>query len=162
LLCLEEQGNWNTLRQFNRPAILTLVAANGERVPVLLQRLDDAVAEVLIGNELYRLSTDQVEQSWYGDFTLLLQAPPGGRLFLKVGDRDPVVSWLRSQLEIAQGVVIPAADPLVFDYALQREVLAFQRDHGLMTDGVVGKHTMIHLNTASGRAGVPLLSGEPS
>ena len=162
LLCLEEQGNWNILRQFNRPAILTLVAADGERVPVLLQHLDDSVAEVLIGNELYRLTTDQVEQSWYGDFTLLLQAPPGGRLFLKVGDRDPVVSWLRSQLEIAQGVIIPAADPLVFDYALQREVLAFQRDHGLVTDGVVGKLTMIHLNTASGRAGVPLLSGEPS
>lgn len=162
LLCLQEQGNWNTLRQFDRPAILTLVAANGERVPVLLQHLDDSVAELIIGNELYRLTTDQVEQSWYGEFTLLLQSPPGGRLFLRVGDRDPVVSWIRSQLEIAKGVIIPAADPLTFDYALQREVLAFQRDHGLLADGVVGKHTMIHLNTASGRAGVPLLSVESS
>jgi len=162
LLCLTEQGSWTVLRQFNRPAILTLVAADGGRVPVLLQLLDDSLAELLIGNELYRLSTDQIEQSWSGDFTLLLQAPPGGRLFLKVGDRDPVVSWLRGQLEIAQGVIIPAADPLNFDYALQREVLAFQRDHGLLTDGVVGKHTMIHLNTASRREGVPLLSAGPS
>ncbi len=158
LLCLEEQGNWNTLRQFDRPAILTLVAANGERVPVVLQHLDDSVAEVLIGEGLYRLPIEQVEQSWYGDFTLLLQAPPGGRLFLRVGDRDPVVSWIRGQLEIAQGVIIPAQDPLKFDYALQREILAFQREHGLVADGVVGKYTMIHLNTASGRDGVPLLS----
>ena len=158
LLCLEDQGNWNTLRQFDRPAILTLVAADGERVPVVLLHLDDSVAELLIGNELYRLPTEQVERSWYGDFTLLLQAPPGGRLFLRVGDRDPVVSWIRGQLEIALGVVIPARDPLVFDYALQRELLAFQRDHGLVADGVVGKYTMIHLNTASGREGVPLLS----
>lgn len=160
LLCLEEQGNWTTLRQFDRPAILTLVAADGERVAVVLQHLDDSVAEVLIGNELYRLPTEQVERSWYGDFTLLLQAPPGGRLFLRVGDRDPVVSWLRSQLEIAQGVIIPAQDPLIFDYALQREVLAFQRQHGLVADGVVGKNTMIHLNTASRRQGVPLLSAQ--
>jgi general secretion pathway protein A len=159
---MEEQGSWNILRQFNRPAILTLVAADGERVPVLLQQIDDSLAEILIGNELYRLSADQIEQNWYGDFTLLLQAPPGGRLFLKVGDRDPVVSWLRGQLEIAQGVIIPAADPLNFDYALQREILAFQRDHGLLTDGIVGKHTMIHLNTASRREGVPLLSAGPS
>ena len=162
LLCLVEQGNWNTLRQFDRPAILTLVAANGERVPVVLQRLDDMVAEVLIGDELYRLTPDQIEQNWYGDFTLLLQAPPGGRMFFKVGDRDPVVSWIRSQLEIAQGVLIPAADPLSFDYALQREILAFQREHGLATDGVVGKYTMMHLNTASGREGVPRLSAESS
>ena len=160
LLCLDEQGNWNTLRQFDRPAILTLLSANGERVPVVLQHLDDSVAEVLIGNELYRLPTEQVERSWYGDFVLLLQAPPGGRLFLRVGDRDPVVSWIRSRLEIALGVIIPAQDPLKFDYALQREVLAFQRDHGLVADGVVGKYTMIHLNTASGREGVPLLSAQ--
>jgi general secretion pathway protein A len=158
LLCLNEQGNWNTLRQFDRPAILTLVADNGVRVPVVLLHLDDSVAEVLIGNEMYRLPTEQVESSWYGDFILLLQAPPGGRLFLRVGDRDPVVSWIRSRLEIALGVVIPAQDPLNFDYALQREVLTFQRDHGLVADGVVGKYTMIHLNTASGREGVPLLS----
>ena len=162
LLCLEEQGNWATLRQFDRPAILTLVAANGERVAVLLQHLDDSVAEVIVGNELYRLTPDQVEQNWYGEFTLLLQVPPGGRLFLRAGDRDPVISWLRNQLEVARGVKLPAADPLNFDYALQREVLAFQRDHGLSADGVVGKYTMIHLNTASGREGVPRLSLESS
>ena len=158
LLCLEEQGNWTTLRQFDRPAILTLVAADGERVAVLLQHLDDSVAEVIIDNELYRLTPDQVEKSWYGDFTLLLQAPPGGRMFLRTGDRGPVVSWIRSQLELAQGVIIPAADPLSFDYALKREIMAFQRDHGLSADGVVGKYTLIHLNSASGREGVPRLS----
>jgi general secretion pathway protein A len=162
LLCLEEQGNWNTLRQYDRPAILTLLAANGEPVAVLLQHMDDSVAEVIIGNELYRLTPDQVKQNWYGEFTLLLQSPPGGRLFLRVGDRDPVVSWIRDQLEVAQGIKLPAADPLDFDYALQREILAFQRDHGLSADGVVGKYTMIHLNTASGREGVPRLSLESS
>ena len=162
LLCVAEPGNWTTLREFDRPAILTLLADTGERVPVLLQNLDDSVAELIINNELYRLAVEQVEQNWYGDFTLLLQLPPGGRLYLKVGDRDPVVSWIRDRLEMAQGVIIPADDPLNFDYALQREVLAFQRAHGLKTDGIVGKYTMIHLNTASRRKGLPLLSVEPS
>ncbi len=162
LLCLAEQGNWTTLRDFDRPAILTLLADTGERVPVLLQHLDGSVAELIINNELYRLAVEQVEQNWYGDFTLLLQLPPGGRLYLQVGDRDPVVSWIRDRLEIALGVIIPADDPLNFDYALQREVLAFQRAQGLKTDGIVGKYTMIHLNTASRRKGVPLLAVEPS
>ena len=157
LLCMLEQGNWNTLRQFNRPVILQLVTADGRRVPVVLQYLDDSIAELIIGNELYRLAIEQVEQSWYGDYTLLLQPPPGGRLFMKIGDRGPVVSWLRQQLELAQGVKIPAADPLVFDFALQKQVLDFQRRHGLVADGIVGKNTIIHLNTESGREGVPRL-----
>ncbi len=157
LLCMLEQGNWNTLRQFNRPVILQLATADGRRVPVVLQYLDDSIAEVIIGNELYRLAIEQVEQSWYGDYTLLLQPPPGGRLFMKIGDRGPVVSWLRQQLELAQGVKIPTADPLVFDFVLQEQVLDFQRKHGLVADGIVGKNTIIHLNTASGREGVPRL-----
>ncbi len=162
LMCLEEQGSWATLRGFDRPAILTLVADNGERVPVLLQHADGSIAELIMDDQLYRFAVEQVEQYWDGEFTLLLQLPPGGRLFLQAGDRDPVVSWVRDRLEIAQGVIIPADDPLNFDYALQREVLAFQRAHGLSTDGIVGKYTMIHLNTASRRKGVPLLSAEPS
>ncbi len=162
LLCLEETGSWNNLLVFDRPAILTLLAENGERVPVLLQQIEGDVAEVIIGGELYHTSVEQIEQNWYGEFSLLLQAPPGGRLYIKVGDRDPVVSWIRSQLELALGVVIPADDPLNFDYALQREVLAFQRQQGLLTDGVVGKNTMIHLNTASGREGVPHLTAGSS
>ena len=162
LLCMVEQGNWNTLRQFNRPVILRLAASDGRRVPVVLQTLDDSIAEVIVGNELYRLPVGQVEQSWYGDYTLLLQAPPGGRLFMKIGDHGPVVSWLRQQLELAEAVTIPAADPLGFDAALQKQVLDFQRSHGLVADGIVGKNTMIHLNTASGREGVPRLLPGPS
>ena len=162
LLCMQEEGNWNTLRQYNRPVILQLVAADGRRVPVVLQYLDDSIAEVIVDNELYRLAIEQVERSWYGDYTLLLQVPPGGRLFLKMGDQGPVVSWLRLQLERAQGVSLPAADPLVFDFALQKQVLEFQRNHGLEADGIVGENTIIHLNTASGREGVPRLLPGPS
>jgi len=160
LLCMTGQGNWNILRQLDRPVLLQLVSADGRRVPVVLQHLEDGMVDLVVGHEPYRLDIEQVEQRWYGDFTLLLQVPPGGRLFLKLGDHGPVISWLRQQLELAQKVTIPAADPLVFDALLQQHVLAFQRDHGLVPDGIVGKNTMIHLNTASGREGVPrLLTG---
>jgi general secretion pathway protein A len=160
LVCKQGQGNWNILRQFDRPVILTLLDADGRRVPVVLQHLDDTVAELMIGTELYRLAVEQVDRYWYGEYLLLVQTPPGGRLNLKVGDRGVDITWLRHQLEQALDVDIPAADPELFDYALQKQVLEFQRSHGLMADGIVGENTLNHLNTRSEREGVPRLAFE--
>jgi len=162
LLCLSEQGSWDTLRQFDRPVILQLVTDDGRSVPVVLQHMNDSVLELVIGNDLYRLTLEQVSRYWYGDYVLLLEAPPGGRMFLRAGDRDPDVAWLRQQLETALGVQIPVTDPLAFDYPLQKRVLEFQRSRGLVPDGVVGKNTIIHLNSVSNRAGVPRLSQRAS
>ena len=160
LVCKQGQGNWNILRQFDRPVILTLLDADGRRVPVVLQHLDDTVAELMIGTELYRLAVEQVDRYWYVEYLLLVQTPPGGRLNLKVGDRGVDITWLRHQLEQALDVDIPAADPELFDYALQKQVLEFQRSHGLMADGIVGENTLNHLNTRSEREGVPRLAFE--
>jgi len=162
LLCLIEQGSWDTLRQFDRPVILKLVADDGRSVPVVLQYMNDSVLELVIGSELYRLSREQVSRYWYGDYVMLLQAPPGGRLFLKSGDRGPDVAWLRQQVETALNVEIPAPDPLHFDYPLQKRVLEFQRSRGLVPDGVVGQNTIIQLNSVTGRDGVPRLSDRAS
>jgi general secretion pathway protein A len=160
LLCSTRQGNWNTVRHTNRPAILKLTAADGTRVPVLLQRLVDQRAGLVLGNEPYTLDLRRVDPYWFGEYTLLLQAPPGGRLIMKVGDRNPDVAWLREQLEQAQGVKVLSPDKQVFDYPLQKQVLEFQRSHGLVADGVVGKNTLIQLNSSAGREGVPVLQPE--
>jgi murein L,D-transpeptidase YcbB/YkuD len=79
---------------------------------------------------------------------------------MKVGDRNPDVAWLREQLEQAQGVKVLSPDKQVFDYPLQKQVLEFQRSHGLVADGVVGKNTLIQLNSSAGREGVPVLQPE--
>jgi len=162
LLCLREQGNWNTLRQLDRPVILKLVAGDGRRIPVVLQRLDDGFAELVIDAGLYRLKVGQVERFWYGDYSLLMQTPPGGKLYLRAGNQAEDVQWLRKQLEVAQGVEIPVSDPRLFDQALQQHLLDFQRSRGLVADGVMGKNTIIHLNSQSSPAGIPRLStGQP-
>ncbi|MGB5260638.1 MAG: AAA family ATPase [Gammaproteobacteria bacterium] len=160
LYCLIGQGDWNTLRSFDRPAVLTLVREDGERVPVFLPYMEDSNLELVVGGEPYRLQPGQVGNYWYGEYVVLILAPPGGRLLLKTGDRDPDVAWLREQFGIAQNVKIPARDALLFDFPLQKQVLAFQRAHGLLTDGIVGKKTMIHLNSAVERENIPRLTGK--
>jgi general secretion pathway protein A len=161
LYCLAEKGSWGLLRQYNRPAIMELVTSDGQSVPVVLQHLDDRVAELMIGNESFRLDISEVDRYWFGEFTLLLRLPPSGHLLLTVGDRNPDVAWLRQLLEVAQQVKLPSDDPQYFDSALQRQVMDFQRGRGLTPDGVVGKQTLIQLNTWSD-SNVPLLSVESS
>ncbi len=161
LHCLGERGSWGLLRQYNRPVILGLRADDGQSVPVVLQHLDDRVAELIMGHELYRLPIGEVDRYWFGDFTLLLQSPPNGHLLFRAGDRNPDVIWLRQLLEIAQRVELPTNDPQYFDTALLDQVMNFQRSHGLTPDGVVGRQTLIQLNTYTDR-NIPLLSVESS
>ena len=161
LSCLVEKGSWGLLRQYNRPAIMELVTRDGQSVPVFLQHLGDSVADLIIGNEPFRVDIDEVDRYWFGEFTLLLRLPPNGHWLLMVGDRNPDVAWLRQMLEAAQQVKLPSSDPQLFDAPLQEQVMDFQRRHGLRPDGVVGRQTLIRLDAYSDRS-VPLLSAESS
>jgi len=161
LYCLAEKGSWGLLRQYNRPAIIELVIGNGQTVPAVVRQLGDRMAELIIGNEVVHMDIGEVDRYWFGDFTLLLRSPPNGHLLLSAGDRNPDVVWLRQLLEAAQQVNLPADDPQYFDVALQRQVMDFQRRRGLVPDGVVGKQTLIQLNTDADR-NVPVLSVESS
>ena len=159
LRCLVGKGTWASLRHFDRPVILTLVATDGQRVPVTLQHLDRDSAELVLGGELYRLPVDQLDRHWYGDFAMLMRAPPAGNLYMKLGSRGADVGWVRQQLETIQGVDLSTDNPLYFDDGLHQQVLAFQRSRGLVPDGVVGRHTIIQLNSLSRQSGIPRLAG---
>ena len=124
------------------------------KVELPLQELADRMS--MIG-----LVVESIEER-DGDFILVLQAPPGGTMHMELGGKGPDVGWLRRQLEVARGIDLPSDDPLYLDYKLYQQVLAFQRDNGLVTDGIVGRYTIIQLNSHSGVPGIPRLSAEPS
>jgi general secretion pathway protein A len=162
LHCLDNNGTWESLRLFDRPAILKLEAVAGRQIPLLLQHLDDGMAEVNVAGSRYRVPVEEVDAYWGGEFVLLLKTPPGGTMYMEMGGRGTDVGWLRGQLEAIQGVELASEDPLYFDYRLYKQVLTFQRDYGLATDGIVGRHTIILLNTHSRQPGIPSLLGVTS
>jgi general secretion pathway protein A len=160
--CSFGTGPWSELRFYDRPVILKLDTAAGQRVPVVLQHLEGAVAELVVGGELYRVSIEQIDSYWHGDYILLLRAPPNGSMNMKAGFVGPDVGWLREQLERIQGVDLAVPNPLYFDDVLRQHVVEFQRSNGLVPDGIVGKNTIIRLNSLSGHPGVPSLTRKPS
>jgi general secretion pathway protein A len=160
--CSFGTGTWSNLQFYDRPVILKLDTADGQRVPVVLRHLDDAVAELVLGDQIYRVPTEGVDPYWHGDYIMLLHAPPNGSMNMRAGFAGPDVGWLREQIGHIQGVDLASPSPLYFDDVLRQHVLDFQRDNGLAIDGIVGKNTLIRLNSQSGNPGIPRLVHTPS
>ena len=162
LRCMFERGTWDVLRYFDRPAVVRLSLDDGRNVSATLRDLKGDIAEIVLGETVMRVPTAEIDRYWYGDYVLLLRAPPSGSMIMKAGGRWKDVKWLRDQLGLIQGASLTAADPTYFDQLLHEQTLVFQREQGLVADGVVGKHTIIHLNTRSERTGIPRLVSHSS
>jgi general secretion pathway protein A len=75
---------------------------------------------------------------------------------MRVGVTHDAITWIRKHLNLIgeYGSKLNSLSPQ-FDYALKRRVIAFQREHKLGTDGIVGERTMLALQALSGEK--PLL-----
>ncbi len=147
LQCIFKTGTWNNLRQFNRPAVIELLDRNGHRHHVLIAALDENEVLADFGGQQYNLELGEVDRYWYGQFLLLWRPPLAKQRVLRRGMRDPSVVWLRNVLAQYNGKPSGSGKNDLFDKDLEAQVKAFQRDHQLAADGIVGSLTLIQLNT---------------
>jgi general secretion pathway protein A len=157
LSCLEQRGSWAQVRALNRPAILTLTDAAGQRHRVVLSGLDDKFATLDLGEHGERVAIDDLSRDWFGDFTVVWKPKTSRTRLLSMGMQGDEVRWLRRSLNALLGT---AADPErddVYDQELATAVQNFQREHRLNVDGIAGLQTQVVLDTALAEPGSPLL-----
>ena len=162
LACLHKTGNLNSLRRSNRPAVLKLYDLQGNAVFTTLSGLDGNSVTLRAGDETLRLDATTLDRHWLGEYTLLWQPPPFYRKALTPGSEGPLVQWLDQQMvRLDDGDSdFSGADAGIrnrYDDALVARVKRFQREHGLVPDGIAGPLTFIHLNNAL-HGGAPTLS----
>jgi general secretion pathway protein A len=145
LSCLRGGGSWAVLAQLDRPAILLLVADDGERVPVVLQEVQGEHARLLVGDERLRVPLAELRDRWLGHYRILWKTPPEGNTVLRPGYRGGDVVWLREHLQEVTGLAAVSQDPTVYDAGLRELVREFQRAQALDADGIAGPRTLIHL-----------------
>lgn len=152
LLCLHLTGNWNTLRLYDRPAVLALISPGGERWHVLLSRLEkERVVLALPGGEELAVAMEEVDTLWFGAITLLWEPPFPGAPILKAGMRRKEVAWVREHLALALGAVDKkGGDRELFDAELAERVKKFQTANLIYGDGLVGPVTFFKLGSAEG------------
>jgi general secretion pathway protein A len=157
--CLINRGSWSSLRQLDRPAILTLTDSRGDSHRVVLTALLGDHVELSIAGVRVTHPFMSVTDMWFGQYMLLWKPPNGQPFALGPGATDENVVWLRQSL-----VAIDEryrADPLdsdIFDTALEQRVREFQRDHRLDVDGLVGRQTQIIINSLLAPDGTPRLT----
>jgi general secretion pathway protein A len=157
LACLEQRGSWAQVRTLNRPAILTLTDATGQRHRVVLSALDDQNATLMLGERNQRVPLDDLARDWFGDFTVVWKPKTSHTRALSVGMRGDEVRWLRRSLNALHGASSDPEHADVYDEELAIEVQNFQREHRLNVDGIAGLQTQVVLDTALAEPGSPLL-----
>jgi len=160
LRCFGGRGNWTTLRNLNRPAVLELIDGNQRRHYAAVVLMEERDITLDFGDQQVTLDRACIEPFWFGDFTILWRPAPLESSLIKEGDTGPDVLWLRAQLDRLEGSQAGPKDlppcPL-FDNMLKRRVMDFQRTHFVKEDGIVGEQTLIQLNTATADTSIPLL-----
>src|SRR5205085_10385191 len=115
---------------------------------------DDVLLETAQGP--LKMSREDLSTAWTGEF-LMLWRPAADQLRITTGMRGPAVVWLRQQLALASGTPLHEPVSPLFDNALREQVLRFQRERGLDSDGVAGARTQMLLSALSSDPAEPRL-----
>ncbi|MDH3536425.1 MAG: AAA family ATPase [Gammaproteobacteria bacterium] len=145
LRCYSGVGNLGTLASYDRPAILTLVDNEGRRYQATLLALNDEMATLAFAHGIETVTVADLEVRWQGRYQLLWRAAPRGITLIRPGSRGPGVTWLTRNLRAAGIESLPVKNE--YDAEVVAAVRAFQRERGLVADGIAGRQTLIHLNS---------------
>lgn len=160
LQCARFRGNLNRIRILNVPVILEM--AVGENPPkryLALTGLDGARAEIWPGleNGAREVPVDVIEKHWYGTAYLFLKNAFEGQTYLQEGTQGKQVLWLQNALrDLGYHSKRPSG---IFDSDTALSLMAFQADHLLDEDGILGPQTLVLLYRAMKVPGMPVLSG---
>ncbi|HET6724554.1 MAG TPA: AAA family ATPase [Gammaproteobacteria bacterium] len=158
LRCLYQQGSWQELASYDRPAILNLTLPDGRRYQAVIVALGDGAVTLRAGAAEKTVPVAALRRDWNGEFLLLWRPPPDSGGLLQQGMSGPAVAWLQTQLaKLDGGLASATAGAAAYDAAIAGAVKRFQRAHNLAVDGIAGERTLIELNSALKSAGVPLL-----
>lgn len=144
------------LRQLARPGIVSLQAADGSKTRALLMGMSGQDALLQADGATRSMPLATFGTLWLGDFGTLYRSDAPGS-----SDKRANALWLTAQLDrlpqtgasmASASSTAPAASTVTTPLTLVKRVQAFQRAHGLVSDGVPGAMTLMQINRALGVA----------
>jgi len=155
LRCLYRRGNWNDLKSYNLPAILTLTDGSGTPHQLVVTAVDGGQVTFKAGSASARFPLSAAGPFWYGEYLLLWRPDTAAAAPLLPGMTGTSVQWLRSRLAgLKHGTDTGVSS---YDDSLVAAVKEFQTDQHLRVDGIAGEETLVRLSALTAQAGTPRL-----
>ena len=156
LRCLRGQADWQLIEALDRPFLMRLVLEKQSRLLLVKHKQADTLV-VHDGQSEALLDISQAGPFWKGDYTMLWR-PHAGVALIGEGSAGEAVTWLRERLQAFDQQPVQTASGLDrFDPVLKSRLQEFQRNKGLLDDGVAGQQTLIYLNNLTPEPGRPSL-----
>jgi len=150
LQCFRGSGSLASLRQLDRPVILTLRSDNEEPLYALMTGLGPHTAVLQTAAARRSVSLLTLAQMWRGEFATLWRAPSGYRASAGEDGGSAASQWVAARLTTLQGSPPQAPDAPDTEVPLKSRISAFQMSQGLKPDGLAGPMTYMQLNRVSG------------
>ncbi len=147
--CLNENGDINKLRVYNRPVVLKLYDIHEDTQYATLISIEEQSVVMDLAGKKQTVAIAELQNYWRGEFTLLWQPPPGYTGLMHIGYSGADVLWLRQKLNKIDPAKI-LSETYEYDELLAERVRLFQQKQGLLADGVAGVQTLIFINESSG------------
>lgn len=154
LVCRAMKGNWQQLREINRPAILKFSAGLQGEFWGTLKKLSGLDATLIFGEREVTIRIDELSTIWTGDFQFLWQAPDGYLGDIRLGDQGNTVIWLTEKMK--QLVDAQLFTSQVFSKPLQDALKVYQSQRNINADGIAGMQTILTINGET-LVGIPQL-----
>jgi len=146
LQCLSRKGSWSEIAALDSPVVLELWDDDSSPYYGALTRSDGIRYELTISERTVYARPRDLRDSWFGAYVMLWQTPPQYYGSLREGDNHPTVQWLHERLvEVEPGLAL-GEPQTYFSAELRNAVMDFQRNEGLLADGIVGPLTWIRLS----------------
>ena len=138
--CVQDKGSWSRINRLGLPVILVL--QQPDRRHVVLSGMDQQ--HVLLGaREDQRLvPRERVEAVWMGEYFVAWPQPIDWPGEIRRGDSGRAVDIV---LEMATMADEPWQQGTAFNASFESWLLTFQRQHGLVADGIIGPQTLLYL-----------------
>jgi general secretion pathway protein A len=149
LQCLKLNGTLQDIERLDHPVVIELWDDRAEPYYAAIVAHHDSRITAKLGGRSVEVGQEDLSGHWYGSYIVLWQMPPDYRGNLKIGDEGPPVAWLRQHLANTLHIDLRAPNPARFDDALQAALIRFQRENGMVPDGVAGPMTWIAMNSGS-------------
>ncbi len=138
--CLREQGSLARIKQIGLPVLLVL-RRDGARHLILRGVSGNGL--LVGGDETPKLvARSAVEQYWLGEFVVVWPQAPDWPVEIGRGESGDAVDIVMAMAGLA---LKPWRGSGLFDAEFELWLMAFQQQHGLDPDGIVGPNTLLYL-----------------